>query len=437
MRMMARTRSRIRIDESALINTLFVYFIYSTMIVDAFRIINNSFFHSGLAATNLFRAIVYIAGFLGVVLLSFVDNRGMKRMAITLLSFFIVALLSIVINPDTLPLIISGSVLFISRIAPTLVLASMITDFDKAVQSVIKMKWIVVAYMIVFLSVGQSSERYYYMHVGYNLLYPALFLLFSAGKQRVIDKLIAVASILVILLYCARGTVLVMVPAVGLYYLIQSLRVKSRGKRVAVIIFIFAVCILLVFYLDKIFQYLYEIFPKSRSLRYIMEGDMMDSSGRDKFYSLGFHEFLQHPLNVMGIYGDRVFYGKLFEIVNIEGCFAHNVMLEFLLQFGVILGGFICIAFLAVVLSGVVSGLKLNTNAAVSMTCAIVLPSFLISMSTVSYLNTFETALMVGLCLAFQRQFKTKKTAKQVGQFKMQGSNLLKRAESLSEDNNF
>lgn len=408
---MIRIGRAVKIEDGDLINTLFALLIYANTVIDMFRMLNKVLLHLGNSFTDLFQTAVYFVLACGVAVLALANKAVLKRISATIWLYLLVVLVSIIANSSIMPLLGSSSLVFVLKIAPAFVLAGMLTDFDGALQAIVKMKWILVAYMLVFLAYERTSDRYYYMHVGYNLLYPTLLLLFSSGKHSFVNKLIAVAAILVVLLFCARGTVLVMVPAIGIFYLLRVLRAKSLGKKIAFVLFIIAACLAILLYFDDILQYLYRAFPDSRTLRYIMEGEVMDSSGRDRFFGSGIREVLDNPLSFKGIYGDRIFYARQYNVANPQGYFAHNVILEFLLQYGIVFGGFAAIAFVMVVIYGALAGLRYNTNASVSFVCAIVVPFFLLSMSTVSYLDTFETAVMLGLCLAFGRSIKQKRTA--------------------------
>lgn len=399
---------KLKIENKQLKATLFCLFIYATIIVDIFRIANNAFLHMGDGVTTMFRNAFYIFLFL-LLLLSFVKDKGSQNKFVILCFIYAVAVLvTFIVNSEIELLIRNNVLMFFSRIAPGFIIADAVDDYNRVFKQVTKWRWLVLVYIVLFVSVGMSSARYYYLYVGYNLLFPTLILLFANEKQQALDKMVAIAAILVILLFCARGTALVLIPAVVLFYAVQVFRIGNTYKKFIVIGIMILIGVLLLVFLDDIFEYLYKLFPGSRTLFYIMNGNIMNSSGRDSYYSAGIEELLDHPFKVRGILGDRYFYGQRLGIQDFEGAFAHNVILEVMLQFGVVIGLVLSIAFMIVIVKACIYGLKMNNTAITITICAIIIPSFLISMTTASYLSSIETAFMMGICTSLIRQYKCK-----------------------------
>lgn len=396
----------IRIRTEKIKELLFCMFIYATIIVDVFRIANNAFFHLGESASTVFRNVVYIFIFVLMIICIREDKNSIKRFLILSAAYVTVVLISFIINQDLGILIKNSVLIFFSRIAPAYIIASSMSDFKGAIERVIRWKWVVLIYILVFLSVGISNTRYYYMNVGYNLLFPTLILLFSKGEKPILAKGIGVVSSVVILLFCARGTTLVLIPSVLLFLVIKTFEMKNKKKRFAIIGTMLIVGILLIINLDSIFELLYNQFPNSRTLYYIMHGDIMDSSGRNNFYSAGITELMNNPFTIRGILGDRFYFGKCFSLADFEGAFAHNVILEVMLQFGVLIGFVISFLFLKHVGQAFYYGLKMRKDDVNIMICAIIIPSFLICLTTASYLSSIETLFMIGICSSIISQKK-------------------------------
>lgn len=392
-----------RISLSKFKDTTFVAFVFATIIVDIFRILNAVVLPLGDSATVLFRNLVYICLFGCSLIISLNSDRSGKIFLFTSAIYVIAVLISLVVNPKISVLLSNNVLMIFSRIIPACVIASSLDNFDQAVGRILRWKWILLLYLIVFLLWGMKGERYYYMNVGYNLLYPTLVILFNK-KKKIVDSFIALSSILVIVLFCARGTALILIISAGLFYVVNMMKENNSKKKILFSLFLIVVVVIFIMAIPLIISKLYTLFPSSRTLYYLISGQIMDSSGRDNYYAVGIKEFCEHPFRLRGILGDRVFYGEVFNLSDFEGAFAHNVILEVLLQFGMIIGLPICVWFIKTIIVTFKNVLKSNSHTTLIMLHAIILPSLIICMSTASYLASIETSLMLGTCIALNKQ---------------------------------
>ena len=85
-----------------------------------------------------------------------------------------------------------------------------------------------------------------------------------------------------------------------------------------------------------LYNYLYAIGINSRTLA-LLSYDIGHMSGRDKLYRFFLKEIFSHPLAIHGINGEQA----------LGYNYPHNIILELLYQFGIVLGGLIIAAIIA------------------------------------------------------------------------------------------
>lgn len=141
------------------------------------------------------------------------------------------------------------------------------------------------------------------------------------------------SSLFVLLLLGNRGSMLCYIIFVALYFLSNSGRtIKSWMWLIGIVCMI----IFLLFFNEIVLSLAYITEQLGFSLRIfekIMDGEILDSSGRDALLSTAADAIFQKPFLGYGITGDRVILG---------GIYVHNIFLEILLAFG-LSGGIILI----------------------------------------------------------------------------------------------
>lgn len=128
---------------------------------------------------------------------------------------------------------------------------------------------------------------------------------------------------------------------------------KENKKRILVSLFVIVVMIvLLLINMQNIAVCLYSYLNKhgvyNRFIRLLAEGGFLStSSGRvDSFYSVIFEDILKHPFGKglaydrVVIYNTNVLNGGL---ANFEGCYSHNIILEYFSTFGIPIGLFLMV----------------------------------------------------------------------------------------------
>lgn len=173
------------------------------------------------------------------------------------------------------------------------------------------------------------------MHAAYNLL-PHICVTFASVIRKAKPWNIAafVVGTLMLLFLGNRGSLL----CLGLF-VVFSILFSDQVKR-PVLFLIVSVAVLLILFSFGLLDYLYRFAEENgfslRIFKKLESGDITYSSGRDKIKERVIEYILLYPMLGMGIYSDRRVAG---------GVYAHSLIYEILLSYGIAVGMFI-LAFL-------------------------------------------------------------------------------------------
>lgn len=178
---------------------------------------------------------------------------------------------------------------------------------------------------------GRASAGTYSMSLSYYMLLPSIMFLDELFDKFSVRILLFVGiSLLVILALGSRGAILCIV----VFVFLKSIRpnVKLTYKRALTYFGLFGAGIIGYLHLSRILDSLYTLLLSfginSRSISLFLR-DEVHLSGRDRIYESLILEVANNPFLGVGIGGDRLTRG---------GGYAHNLFLEILVNFGVILG---------------------------------------------------------------------------------------------------
>lgn len=201
-----------------------------------------------------------------------------------------------------------------------------------------------VGYWVTTTTASGATHEAYDLNYGYdNLLVFAIF--FSCGfkEKKPLYFILSAVSFVEILLGGSRGPLLAI--AVMLILMYARYR-KGISKNLRILILFGALVLALIYFvlgfsgsiallgtlLSKIFG------SSSRTIQTLLEGaGALDSSGRDRLYEMAF-DMIKNGFWGYGAYGDRYVIGRVFWVG-----YVHNIFLEFLIDFGWIIGGFFII----------------------------------------------------------------------------------------------
>ena len=321
--------------------------------------------------------------FLGTTLLTF--KRKPKIVLISYSAFISILSFSFIIFPQSHEFIFNDAIKY-SVISISIVLAIIsINDVDIFLKVLTKVSifgsLIGILYGITWHPALTSDESIYSMSISYNLLLPSMVLFHSKGK---LYKLLFIITVLVVVLFGSRGALLFIVT-----YLLYRILFKSNVSKKIVFFLCVGICLLL---LPQIINCLESFDSLSRSVQLILSGSFFShDSGRTDIYELVLLHIAEAPLFGHGIGADRFY---------LNGFYAHNIILEMMLQYGIIAGlslFFILTTFIVVAF--------LNFRLYRDYTIIFTLSGFLPLMLSGSYLINFNFAATIGyICLLFKSE---------------------------------
>lgn len=288
----------------------------------------------GIEATRIQNISKILVGLVFLYSFPVVFKRNKKTLLITYSIALFVVTLHYLMYPENQKIIIDLIFPLFFMCIPGFIYSKSLKDITVFKEVMRKSSYIIffigiIIQTLVFL--GNVSIGTYSMALSYYLLFSALLFadeIIDSFRFRTLVMLII--TILIIFALGSRGPLLSLIVFVLLKLIKQKRRITYQ-KFIITLAFVFALIISLT-NLNKIFNLLYRILLEhginSRTLWIFINEDFY-LSGRDTIYNLLLEHIANKPILGYGIGGDRVLIGG----------YAHNIFLELLIDYGVIVGG--------------------------------------------------------------------------------------------------
>lgn len=325
--------------------SLMALFIYAVVITDIIRLISTI---SGIStisnAVEPLRNIIYVTIFAGYYYYS--GKRERTTGIIIGILYFLLLLLSLLLNPGLEAYGITLSLLFVSRFLLAFVMIRNLEYPQLLIRKVFAYSLIIPVYVLLYAIAPKNLATGYAYSItfSYNLLLPtiaAFYCFYVLKERRILAILISVVALGGMIAYGSRGTIVC--TAVGVLYILFYNREKYSARKFVAIIGISIFAFSFLFMKDSIFSALANLFPNSRSLYLLQSGNFLWDSNRNHYFEMA-SEFLQKtPFRVTGLAGDVFVYGNLFGMGVELGSHSHNLFIELVVSYGVLLGGIGCI----------------------------------------------------------------------------------------------
>lgn len=239
-----------------------------------------------------------------------------------------------------------------------------------------------VVYLVMYIiSPLRDTSTSYNMHFGYSLLLPIMYLFTSS---RLIDKLLSMVMLGIVLLVGSRGPALL---ALFFYAIYAACIDRKLVLKLAVPLLILAPIV--VADLPKYFD-----MDSARTISLILSGEVgSHDSGRTDIYNIVESKIFERPITGWGIGSDRAFLHT----------YAHNLMLELALHYGVIISALILFA----IFFYFIGGLKHNRARRVGGWIFIIMMALYglaPLMVSSSYLEDYKFATFMGVLLSAYRK---------------------------------
>lgn len=303
-------------------------YLYSLIIVDLYRKLN------GVNVENI-RNIVYIF-FFALLLIDMVKTRHLKPMltiaAVTMSLFGF----SIIINPGYSSVYSASIMLFVSRLWPAYYIGRYTENWETLSKTVLLFSPIALAYATSLFLIPEIAQAY--GTIASNLAFISLISIFaSVYLKKYIGLVISIICLIPVFFLGTRAYFVGVILSLFLAYIINTNNV-SINKRVALFTIFGIVVSVFLIAGDSIFEYLYNLFPDSRTLKMMAVGDFLDDSNRSSYYDKIIDHLTDNPLDMCGLIGDRIYFCPKGTTSEILSSFSHNCCLELCMDFGVPLG---------------------------------------------------------------------------------------------------
>jgi O-antigen ligase len=226
----------------------------------------------------------------------------------------------------------------------------------------------------------------YSMSFSYYMLLPAIYFLNIILKKNSIKYLIAfIITLFLILLIGSRGAIL----CILIYFILfLSINIQKQKKRSLFLITGTMISIFIFwFYRENIINYLVQLNQltgiKSRTLNLLLKN--IYYTGREHIYVIIKNKIIENPIIGIGLAGDRFYLNT----------YSHNIILEILSGFGIIIGTLIIIGLIFVVLKSILIKDKKKANVNLIWLTIGFIPLLLSG----SYLISFPFWIYLGIAL--------------------------------------
>lgn len=291
---------------------------------------------------------------------------------------------------------------------PWLIVGLNINNVDKLIiEFKNQSKWIFLTNVILLVfSLKSGRDMTGNMEISYSILPLTIFSLYLFLNEYNIKYLILfVFSGGIIVFYGSRGPLLCIA-----IFLLSYILLNLKNHKFILICLVSGV-MFFAFNFDTILrtttQVLYEHNIESRTLFKLLNGDFTDGTGRETIYSVVFDEIKNEPLLGVGLGGDRIIINKQIYNFNkdMSSSYPHNLFLEILLQYGMIIGTFFSIFIILIIIMAFIKGNKQEKN----LILILFSTEFIRLMISSSYMVSVLFFLMLGFCINI---IKTKQLAK-------------------------
>ena len=313
-------------------NEFCCFFINTLVLVDLLRIL------AGEAdKANYIIYFIYIISAAYIAFHAFINRRIVYLIFLALI-YLVLVFFSYGSNEELNNTILNGSAIFLARGIPSLYVGLYINMDNSFFKCLKKYYVLVFAYIIAFL-LKHNTDSYTpnYMVFSYYILFMTGLLIFQLiNKPNWKELILSIILFFMMFIYGARGSLVCLVMGI-LFYCIYKFHIFDSGKK----IFISLCGVMLIIFAwvsnlyNRIIVYIAHLFPNSRTLILIMQGEFTTSDARSGISHDLINEINKNWLKLHGLYADRVIGAKSLGISgDISGCHAHNTAIEILYQFG-------------------------------------------------------------------------------------------------------
>lgn len=268
-----------------------------------------------------------------------------------------------------------------------------------------------IAVIYAFLNILWVSQEDYYMLLSYYILpWAGISYLLWSERKKSIYLFEAIFLCLVLLAFGARMPFLCVLFLISIdYFLIR----KGRNAKVVILFLFVLICFVLIsVFRNEINALISKAFPNSKTINKFLSGDLFEASQRTRIYKSLIHEISEKPLEIRGFYSERIFLGNKYVDTNELGIwiteenqysvYAHNILIEMIFDFGLILGCVMLMWLLVHIIRGFRCAKRIRDSYYLRIMLYFFSIGFLPLMVSNSYLSYMSFWMFVGMLLQKQ-----------------------------------
>jgi hypothetical protein len=315
-----------------------------------------------------------------------------KRLTLDMLNIVIFmvgfSILSCLLFPENKPYIEGSAVIVFINSMPAFLIVRCIREPKIFIKYLYKTAYALLFFgmLYFFFYAMKESNRGsgYDMVFGYQICIAIIILSDNWIKQRnKLDLICIIFGMVMIIIRGSRGPIL----SITVFVFLAVLLNQNSKKKKLVYLFSFVIAgVLFVNYQQSILMYLVEALGKvhvySRTLNEMLNNNMGDADGRGIITAIVVENIKLHPVIGYGIFGDRVF---------LDGTYPHNILLEIITQYGIIIGSVIVMGILGLLIFGMKN--KPWRNLTLIFTTYVILSALFSG----SYITTPSFWMMIGV----------------------------------------
>jgi len=273
--------------------------------------------------------------------LSIVIKRKLFEFVIIELIFITIYLLSFIMNNADKSLLFSGAFNTLCICIPIMMCVYAVKDRSILYNNLLKYSYIIIAMSTVSLIVLGSKMNYSMSLSSYLIVYAMIQWNEVFKYKKIKNYVFAIYSFIFILTFGNRGALI----CLFVFICLKSLHKNKKSINSQLfIIFTAFILFLFLFYFNEILSLLDIMMKKygirSYTLTQLVSKEFLTSNSRIELFLYYFNLIKQKPLMGWGVWGGYI----------AEGLGPHNIIIEFLLAFGVVLGTFFSMLFIAFII---------------------------------------------------------------------------------------
>lgn len=265
---------------------------------------------------------------------------------------------------------------------PSLTIAYSINNFNGILKSLNRIGWVGILFMIVAYAMGFTTYwdyQYFGVHISpFVIICVANYL----ERRNVLNLYFSIVGVFLVLMGGRQSLVGVILSIVMLYYIYRFGNFSVKKLTFFILSFI-ALILSTIILAPVIIQFLVSVCDMvgvdSRTVSMLSDSELFDTSSRDYIYELSIYYITNYGFEINGLMADREF----FSVSDSWIVYPHNLFLELMMDFGILLGG--CIAGLIVYLFAkrILFG-SVAKRVFICAICTLILSRLLVSSSFVS-----------------------------------------------------